>query len=133
MVPEEGDSPEELKMPISFYYSGCYYTNNKPRLHKRYQVRRGNTSWDVSIAGLRWKGEPRVDIAIEEPPRKFITPFKFSVTCLTHWQLMAINLPGTFGAIMETEKRKTMRTKMRAVLILAHGLNHYFSSNSIMD
>jgi hypothetical protein len=72
MVPDEGDDPDELKMPISFYYSSCYYEHNKHRLHKRYQVRRGGTSWDVSIARLQWKGEPRMDIAIKEPSCELI-------------------------------------------------------------
>jgi hypothetical protein len=76
MVPHEDDPPEELKLPISFYYSSCYYMHNKHRLHKRYQVSRGNTSWDVSIARLQWKGEPRMDIAIKEPPCKWTSLLK---------------------------------------------------------
>ena len=57
-------------MPISFYYSSCYYQHNRHRLHKRYQVSRGNTSWDISIRGLKWKGEPKFDIAFQEPKVK---------------------------------------------------------------
>jgi hypothetical protein len=63
-------SPEdsvELKAPLYFYYSSCYYQHNRYRLGHRWQVRRGNTSWDIGISDLKYKGEPRLDIAILRP------------------------------------------------------------------
>jgi hypothetical protein len=67
MYPQPGDVPGLLKSPIYFYYSKCYYYENADRIHKKWQVGRGNTSWDVDIAELKYKGLPRLDLAMELP------------------------------------------------------------------
>ena len=36
-------------------------------MHRKWQVGRGNTSWDVNIAELKNKGFPRFDLAMELP------------------------------------------------------------------
>lgn len=63
-------------MPIYFYYSNCYTTNNSGRLYSRWQVGRGDTSWDVGISDLIHKGAPRLDIAMVER-----TPFDRARRC----------------------------------------------------
>jgi hypothetical protein len=65
MYPEAKDSLALLREPIYFYYSGCYYENNKDRMHKRYQVGRGGRSWDVGISDLKLKREPKLDLAMK--------------------------------------------------------------------
>lgn len=80
MYPEPQDKPELLTRPIYFYYSNCYYESNKDRLHQRYQVGRGDTSWDVGISDLKYKGEPKLDLAMNlvtdsqyfRPSQKFV-------------------------------------------------------------
>ncbi|TVY49481.1 hypothetical protein LOCC1_G000598 [Lachnellula occidentalis] len=65
MDPKPEDEPAMLREPIYFYYSGCYYENNKNRMYKRYQVGRGGWSWDVGISDLKYKGEPKLDLAMK--------------------------------------------------------------------
>lgn len=65
MDPKPEDKPAMLREVIYFYYSGCYYENNKDRMHKRYQVGRGGWSWDVGISDLKYKGEPKLDLAVK--------------------------------------------------------------------
>lgn len=36
-------------------------------MHKMWQVGRGNTSWHVDIADLKYKGALRLDLAMELP------------------------------------------------------------------
>jgi len=36
-------------------------------MNKKWQVGRGNTSWDIDIAELKYKGSPRLDLAVELP------------------------------------------------------------------
>ncbi len=67
MHPQPGDKSWLLKEPIYFYYSNCYYHQNADRLHRTWQVGRGNTSWDVEIAELKYKGQVRLDLAMELP------------------------------------------------------------------
>ncbi|KAG9230793.1 hypothetical protein BJ875DRAFT_430991 [Amylocarpus encephaloides] len=67
MLPYGGKSPQILKGRIYFYYSSCYYTNAKYRLHKRWQVGHGNTSWNVVISKMIHKGCPKIDIALHYP------------------------------------------------------------------
>jgi hypothetical protein len=67
MYPQPGDKSWLLREPIYFYYSSCYYYENTDRMHKKWQVGRGNTSWDVDIAELKYKGSPRLDLALELP------------------------------------------------------------------
>lgn len=62
------ETSEELKSPIYFYYSNCYYQHNADRLGRCWQVGRDNTSWDVTIADLRCKNRPRLDLAIISHP-----------------------------------------------------------------
>jgi len=64
MYPQYKDPRGLIKEPIYFYYSSCYYQSNKDRLHKRCQVGRGNTSWDVGISDLKYKEEPKLDLAM---------------------------------------------------------------------
>ncbi|EDN93875.1 predicted protein [Sclerotinia sclerotiorum 1980 UF-70] len=56
-----------LKQPWFFYYSSCYYQHNRHRLYKKWQIRFGDTSWDMDIASLRYKGEPKLDIGMDYP------------------------------------------------------------------
>ncbi|KAF7957030.1 hypothetical protein EAE96_004351 [Botrytis aclada] len=56
-----------LKYPWYFYYSSCYYHENADRLYKKWQVGFGNTSWDIDIASLRSKAEPKIDIGMCYP------------------------------------------------------------------
>ncbi|TVY19222.1 hypothetical protein LARI1_G002188 [Lachnellula arida] len=65
MDPKPEDKPAMLREAIYFYYSGCYYENNKDRMYKRYQVGRGGRSWDVGISDLKYKGEPKLDLAMK--------------------------------------------------------------------
>lgn len=64
------DPTDLLKLPVYFYYSGCYYDHNRDRLHERYQVGRGGRSWDIGISSLEYKREPRLEIAMEEPTKR---------------------------------------------------------------
>lgn len=61
------ESLRDLKKPIYFYYSSCYYGHNSYRLYNRWQVGRGGTSWDISISNLVYLGCPRLDIAMANP------------------------------------------------------------------
>ncbi|TVY29487.1 hypothetical protein LHYA1_G001503 [Lachnellula hyalina] len=65
MDPKPEDKPAMLREPIYFYYSRCYYENNTERMYKRYQVGRGGWSWDVGISDLKYKGEPKLDLAMQ--------------------------------------------------------------------
>jgi len=67
MYPKQGNQSWFFKEPIYFYYSQCYYYENVHRMHKKWQVGRGNTSWDVAIAELKYKGAPRLDLAMRLP------------------------------------------------------------------
>jgi hypothetical protein len=67
MYPQPGDKSELLKEPIYFYYSNCYYHENTDRMNKKWQVGRGNTSWAIDIAELKYKGSPRLDLAMKLP------------------------------------------------------------------
>ncbi|TAQ91265.1 hypothetical protein B7494_g412 [Chlorociboria aeruginascens] len=67
MGPEEEGNPEYLKEPCYFYYSDCYFAHNKERHYRDWQVGFGNTSWNMHIAELRYKGEPKLDIAMTFP------------------------------------------------------------------
>ncbi|KAB8301455.1 hypothetical protein EYC80_003319 [Monilinia laxa] len=59
------DSDERyIQEPWYFYYSSCYYRNNRDRMYKKWQIGFGNTSWDMDIASLRYKGEPKIDIGM---------------------------------------------------------------------
>ncbi|KAM3076938.1 hypothetical protein ACMFMG_003594 [Clarireedia jacksonii] len=60
---EEEPDLQYLKAPWYFYYSSCYYTHNRERMYKRWQVGFGGTSWDTSTSP-KYKGEPRMDIGI---------------------------------------------------------------------
>jgi hypothetical protein len=64
MYPKPEDKPWFIMELFYFYYSNCYYLENKDRLYKRWQVGRGNTSWDIGISDLKYKGHPRLDIAM---------------------------------------------------------------------
>ena len=79
MYPERKDKPALLRAPIYFYYSGCSYENNKKRMHTRYQVGRGGISWDVGISDLKFKGEPKLDLAMN-----VMTEGNFTHTILSH-------------------------------------------------
>lgn len=80
MYPKDGhqsydeDPVALLKLPVYFYYSDCYYHSNRYRLHERYQVGRGNTSWDIGISGLKYKREPKLELAMEEPTKRTLHP-----------------------------------------------------------
>ncbi|KAH8659127.1 hypothetical protein BGZ60DRAFT_118084 [Tricladium varicosporioides] len=82
MYPQKKESKDLLKLPIYFYYSGCYYENNKHRLHKRWQVGRGNTSWDIGCNEMRLKEDLRLDIAmdmtLEGMPSHFVYKYRTS-------------------------------------------------------
>jgi hypothetical protein len=67
MTPHEQDPEWLVKEPIYFYYSRCYYNNNFERLYSRYQVGRGDTSWDIGISDLIYKGCPRLDLTMQYP------------------------------------------------------------------
>ncbi|KAE9363454.1 hypothetical protein N431DRAFT_389336 [Stipitochalara longipes BDJ] len=71
MYPLPRDKPWLLKEPIYFYYSNCYYYQNIDRMHKKWQVGRGDTSWDVDIADLKYKGALRLDLTMEMPEFEF--------------------------------------------------------------
>jgi hypothetical protein len=75
MYPQPGDKSWLLREPIYFYYSNCYYYGNSNRMHKTWQVGRGDTSWDVDIAELKYKGALRLDLAMELPEfgKQFLT------------------------------------------------------------
>ncbi|RDW79741.1 hypothetical protein BP6252_04379 [Coleophoma cylindrospora] len=68
MGPEEEYAMHNTKENVYFYYSNCYYEHNKHRMYKRWQVGLGNTSWDIGIADLRYKPEPRIDLAMAISP-----------------------------------------------------------------
>lgn len=36
-------------------------------MYKKWQVGFGNTSWDMDIASLKYKGEPKMDIGMSYP------------------------------------------------------------------
>ncbi|KAN0104451.1 hypothetical protein V8E51_010196 [Hyaloscypha variabilis] len=71
MYPQPGDKSWLSQEPIYFYYSNCYYYGNSNRMHKTWQVGRGDTSWDVDIAELKYKGALRLDLAMELPEFEF--------------------------------------------------------------
>ncbi|KAF7863167.1 hypothetical protein EAF04_007250 [Stromatinia cepivora] len=56
-----------LKQPWYFYYSSCYYHQNRHRMYKNWQIGFGSTSWDMDIASLRYKAEPKLDIGMNYP------------------------------------------------------------------
>ncbi|KAF7926883.1 uncharacterized protein EAE98_006267 [Botrytis deweyae] len=70
------DDSRFLKEPWFFYYSSCYYHENRDRMYKKWQVGFGNTSWDIDIASLRYKGEPRIDIGMSYPESAQSTLFR---------------------------------------------------------
>ncbi|KAF7884074.1 uncharacterized protein EAF01_011497 [Botrytis porri] len=55
------------KRPWCFKYSACYYRENRDRMYKKWQVSFGDSSWDIDIASLRYKAEPRIDIGMSYP------------------------------------------------------------------
>jgi hypothetical protein len=77
------ESLEDLQKPIYFYYSSCYFEHNHHRLYKRWQVGRGNTSWDVGISDLKYKGCPRLDIAMIHPNEGILPWLTFGPATLT--------------------------------------------------
>ncbi|KUJ10242.1 uncharacterized protein LY89DRAFT_254763 [Mollisia scopiformis] len=72
MYPKPNDQSHLLREPIHFYYSGCYYAHNRDRLYRTWQVGRGNTSWDVTISELKYRGCPRLEVAMACPTAKEI-------------------------------------------------------------
>ncbi|KAF7936604.1 uncharacterized protein EAE97_007970 [Botrytis byssoidea] len=70
------DDSEFLKSPWYFYYSSCYYHQNRDRMYKKWQVGFGDTSWDIDIASLRYKAEPRIDIGMSYPESVKTTLFR---------------------------------------------------------
>ncbi|TEY64470.1 hypothetical protein BOTCAL_0147g00110 [Botryotinia calthae] len=72
----DDDNSMFLKLPWYFYYSSCYYYHNSDRMYKKWQVGFGNTSWDVDIASLRYKSEPRMDIGMNYPESAQTTLFR---------------------------------------------------------
>ncbi|KAF5874141.1 putative sin3 component histone deacetylase complex protein [Botrytis fragariae] len=70
------DDSRFLKRPWYFYYSSCYYHENRDRMYKKWQVGFGDTSWDVDIASLRHKSEPRIDIGMSYPEYAQSTLFR---------------------------------------------------------
>ena len=58
------DEVQNLKEPIFFYYSRCYYQHNSHRMHERWQVARGNVSWDIGIEDMKYIGHIKLDLAI---------------------------------------------------------------------
>lgn len=67
MLPKHRDPPWAVKDPVYFYYSSCYYHNNRDRLYSSWQVGRGDTSWNVQISDLKYKGCPKLDLAMQYP------------------------------------------------------------------
>ncbi|TGO59190.1 hypothetical protein BCON_0047g00280 [Botryotinia convoluta] len=70
------DDSRFLKRPWYFYYPSCYYHGNRDRMYKKWQVGFGDTSWDVDIASLRYKAEPRIDIGMSYPESAQSTLFR---------------------------------------------------------
>ncbi|TGO29839.1 hypothetical protein BPAE_0010g00230 [Botrytis paeoniae] len=70
------DASRFLKRPWYFYYSSCYYHGNRDRMYKKWQVGFGDTSWDIDIASLRYKAEPRIDIGMSYPASAQSTLFR---------------------------------------------------------
>ncbi|TGO36761.1 hypothetical protein BHYA_0115g00100 [Botrytis hyacinthi] len=70
------DDSRFLKRPWYFYYSSCYYHENRDRMYKKWQVGFGDTSWDIDIASLRYKAEPRIDIGMSYPESSQSTLFR---------------------------------------------------------